>query len=225
MTSFRAMTVTKVTDATFEAEVLKAGLPVLIDLYADWCQPCKQLSPIVEQVAKELEGKLKVVKVDVDKSPRVAASFRVQSIPMLTLIHEGKIVDQLEGLVDKRAIEEMVRPVLPAAANEVTPKDLAALLKARRVLPVDVRDPAAYSRYRIPGAVNIPAADLPAKARDLAPRDGRVRVLYGRTTDEAKPLTEALRAQGVEVAYLAGGFLHWEADGLEVEKGPPSAAN
>lgn len=219
------MTVTKVTDTTFEKEVLRSEVPVLIDLYADWCQPCKQLSPIVEQLSRDLEGKLKVVKVDVDHSPRIAASFKVQSIPMLALVHQGRVVDQVVGLVDRKAIEEMVRPVLPAAANEVTPKDLAALIKARRVLPVDVREPAAFARYRIPGAVNVPAADVPAKAQDLLPRDGRVRILYGRTTDEARPLAEALRQQGVDVGYLAGGFLHWEADGLEVEKGPPASAN
>ena len=77
------MTVHAVTDATFEAEVLQSELPVLVDLYADWCQPCKQLSPIVAQVADELAGKIKVVKVDVDANPMIAQTFRAQSIPML----------------------------------------------------------------------------------------------------------------------------------------------
>ncbi|MBT8467266.1 MAG: thiol reductase thioredoxin, partial [Deltaproteobacteria bacterium] len=66
------MAVQAVTDATFEAEVLRSELPVLVDLYADWCQPCKQLAPIVAQVADELAGKIKVVNVDVDSNPMVA---------------------------------------------------------------------------------------------------------------------------------------------------------
>ena len=76
------MAVESVTDATFEAEVLRSELPVLVDLYADWCQPCKQLSSIVAQVAQELAGKIKVVNVDVDSNPMVAQTFRAQSIPM-----------------------------------------------------------------------------------------------------------------------------------------------
>lgn len=217
------MPVMKVTDATFEREVLASELPVLIDLSAEWCEPCKVLSPIVAQVAHELAGKLKVVEIDVDRSPMIAQSFRVKSIPMLVLIAGGQIVDQLLGLVDKAAILKMVKPVLPAAADEVAPKDLAELIARRRVVPVDVREPSYYARYHIPGAVNVPAVDVLLKAKELLPTDGRVRVLYGRTGDEAKSLVEGLRALGVDVAFLAGGFLHWEADGFEVERGLPSA--
>jgi thioredoxin len=217
------MPVIKVTDATFEREVLAAQLPVLIDLTAVWCEPCKALSPIVAQVAHELEGKLKVVEIDVDRSPMVAQSFRVKSIPMLVLIAGGQVVDQSLGLVDKAAILKMVKPVLPAAANEVAPKDLAELLKRKRVLPVDVREASYYARYHIPGAINVPAADVLTKAQELLPTDGRVRVLYGRTSDDAKVLVESLRTQGVDVAFLAGGFLHWEADGFEIERGVPAA--
>jgi thioredoxin 1 len=217
------MSVIKVTDATFEREVLAAELPVLVDLTAVWCEPCKVLSPIVAQVATELAGKLKVVEVDVDRSPMVAQSFRVQSIPMLVLIAGGRIVDQLLGLVDKAAILRMVKPVLPAAANEIAPRELAELIARRRVQPVDVREAPYFARYRIPGAVNLPAGEVLARAKELAPVDGRVRVLYGRSGDEARTLAESLRAQGVDVGFLAGGFLHWEADGFEVERGQPGA--
>jgi thioredoxin 1/putative thioredoxin len=128
-------------------------------------------------------------------------------------------VDQVVGLVDKKTLLEMVQPFLPTAADEVLPKDLQQLLSLRRVVPVDIREGAAYARYRIPGAVHLPKEDVLAKLRELAPTDGRLRVLYGRTSDEAKSLAEAVRAAGVEVAYLVGGFLHWEADGGEVERG------
>jgi len=213
------MPVIQVTDQSFEKEVLTSELPVLIDLYADWCQPCKAISPIVAQISEELAGKLKVCKVDVDRSPRIKQSFRVQSIPMLALIHQGQLVDALVGAVDKKAILALVDPVLPRDASEVTTKDLATLLPQRRVVPVDIRDAASFKRYRIPGAVNIPAETLLTRAAELAPRDGRIRVLYGRSTEEAKTLANDLREKGVQVGYLSGGFLHWEADGLEVERG------
>ena len=213
------MPIPLVSEQDFEREVLRAEVPVLVDLFADWCQPCKQLTPILEQVANELNGKLKIVRVDVEKSPVLARSFRVQSIPMLVLIAQGRPVDQVVGLVDKKALLEMVQPFLPAAADEVTPKDMQQLIALRRVVPVDVRDAATFARYRIPGAINLPKEDLLARARELTPTDGRLRVLYGRTSDEAKALAEAVRNSGIEVAYLVGGFLHWEADGGEVERG------
>ncbi len=212
------MAVLEVTDRTFEQEVLRAELPVLIDLYADWCQPCKQLSPIVEEVARELSGKLKVVKVNVDTSPGVAQAFRVQSIPTLALIAGGQVADLQQGLLPKAAILDMVRPVLPADAAELKPPELAALIQQGRVLPVDIRDAATFARTHIPGAVNVPKDDLATRASELRPTDGRVRVLYDRTTDGAKESADQLRELGVEVAFLEGGFLHWEADGFEIER-------
>lgn len=213
------MSVLAVTDASFEKEVLQSKEPVLIDLHADWCEPCKQLSPIVAQIATELAGKLKVVSIDVDRNPRIAQSFRVQSIPMLVLIYEGAVAGHLMGLVDKKAILDLVKPVLPVSVTEFAPKELAQLLLSQRVVPVDVREEGAFKRYRIPFAQNIPSELVLGRAADLAASDGRIRVLYGRSTDEAKALAESLREVGVEVAFLQGGFLHWEADGFEVERG------
>jgi thioredoxin 1 len=213
------MAVAQVSEQEFEQQVLRSELPVLIDLYADWCQPCKQLEPILHQLSDELAGKLKIVRVDVERSPNIARAFRVQSIPMLVLIHNGRPVDQIVGLADKKAILALVKPVLPTSAQEVAPQDLAALLQEKRALPVDVRDPAAYARYRIPGAVSIPAAEIPTRLAELQPTDGRVRVLYGRGTDESKELAAKAREAGVQVGFLAGGFLHWEAESLEVERG------
>src|SRR5215510_10948903 len=138
------MPIPLVSERDFEREVLRAELPVLVDLYADWCQPCKQLAPILEQIATELTGKLKIVRVDVEKSPLLARSFRVQSIPMLVLIAQGRPVDQVIGLVDKKTLLEMVQPYLPAATDEVAPKELQQLLKLGQVVAVDVRDASAY---------------------------------------------------------------------------------
>jgi thioredoxin len=212
------MAVQSVTDATFEAEVLRSELPVLVDLYADWCQPCKQLSPIVAQVAEELAGKIKTVKVDVDSNPMVAQTFRAQSIPMLLVIAGGRVVQQHTGVLDKPGLLRLLEPVMPRAASEVRPEELVAWLTQGKALPVDIRDAASYGRYRIPSATHIPANELASRVQELQPFDGRVRVLYGRS-DEAKEWSEKLQADGVQVGFLAGGFLHWEADGLEVEHG------
>ena len=212
------MAVKAVTDATFEAEVLRSELPVLVDLYADWCQPCKQLSPIVAEVAQELAGKIKVVKVDVDSSPMVAQTFRAQSIPMLLVIAQGRVVQHHVGVLDKPGVLRLLEPVLPRSAAEVLPEELAAWIAQGKALPVDIRDAASYRRYRIPRAVHVPADTLADRIEELQPFDGRIRVLYGRS-DEAKEWGEKLQADGVQVGYLAGGFLHWEADGFEVERG------
>ncbi len=212
------MAVLNVTDATFEKEVLREQLPVLIDFTADWCAPCKQLAPIVEEVARELDGKLKVVKVDIDRSPTVATAFRIQSVPTLVVMAQGQIAGAQAGLVPKKVILEMVKPVLPTNAAEVKPSELAQLLAQRRAVPVDIRDASSHGRTRIPGAIHVPQSDLESRAKELVPRDGRLRVLYGRSTDEAKEAAEKLREAGVDVGYLEGGFLHWEADGLSVER-------
>ncbi len=213
------MSVLQVTDATFEQQVLRSELPVLVDLYADWCQPCKQLSPIIAELATELEGKVRFVKVDIDRNPMIAQSFRVQSIPMLVLIYQGQIAGHHLGVLDKKGLLQLLEPVMPAEAAEVKPADLAKLLQARRAVPVDIRDAASFGRYRIPTAVNVPEDKVLERAAELSPRDGRIRVLYGRTDERSKELAKSLGDRGVEVGFLAGGFLHWEADGLEVERG------
>lgn len=212
------MTVHSVTDATFEAEVIRSELPVLVDLYADWCQPCKQLSPIVAQVAEELAGKIKAVKVDVDSNPMVAQTFRAQSIPMLLVLHQGKVVQQHVGVLDKPGLLRLLESVMPRSAAEVRAEELAAWLAQGKALPVDIRDDASYGRYRIPTAIHIPANELAGRTDELQPFDGRIRVLYGRS-EEAKEWSEKLQADGVQVGFLSGGFLHWEADGLDVERG------
>ncbi|MDH4281959.1 MAG: thioredoxin domain-containing protein [Myxococcales bacterium] len=212
------MAVQAVTDATFEAEVLRSELPVLVDLYADWCQPCKQLAPIVAQVAAELVGKIKVVKVDVDANPMVAQTFRAQSIPMLLVIAGGRVVQHHLGVLDKAGLLRLLEPVMPRSAAEVRPEELAAWLSQHKALPVDIRDAASFGRFRIPSAIHIPASELAGRIKELQPFDGRIRVLYGRS-EEAKEWSEKLQADGVQVGFLSGGFLHWEAAGLEVERG------
>ena len=93
-------------DENFAADVLKSDLPVLVDFYADWCGPCKMLTPIIEELATEYEGKWKIGKVNVDESPKTAQEYGVQSIPTLLFVKNGEVVDKLMGFATKDAIKE-----------------------------------------------------------------------------------------------------------------------
>src|SRR6185369_15397366 len=93
-----------VTDQNFAAEVEKSLLPVLIDFWAAWCGPCRMVAPFIEQMAKELSGKVRVGKLDVDANQVTAGRFRVQSIPSLLIFQNGKEVDRLVGVQSKEAI-------------------------------------------------------------------------------------------------------------------------
>lgn len=99
-------------DSQFDEAVLKADRPVLVDFSAAWCGPCKKLEPVVDEIAAEYEGRLKVVKVDVDRSPKAAARFAVLSVPTLLLFRGGELKDQVIGLVSKKSLASLVDKVL-----------------------------------------------------------------------------------------------------------------
>ncbi len=86
-----------VTDATFEKEVLQSNLPVVVDLWADWCEPCRKLTPVIERIATTYDGRLKVCKMDVATSPRIASQYHVMSIPTLLFVRDGQVVGQHTG--------------------------------------------------------------------------------------------------------------------------------
>ena len=97
-----------VTAQNFEQEVLTSDVPVLLDFWATWCPPCRALSPIVAEVAEELEGKIKVGKINVDEEPVLGAQFRVSSIPTLIVCKDGKMANQSVGLIDKPQILDLL---------------------------------------------------------------------------------------------------------------------
>ena len=102
------MNIIKVSDENFEQEVLNSNIPVLVDFYADWCGPCKMLSPVVDEVAKENDD-IKVVKVNVDESQNTAIKYQVMSIPTLVVIKNGNEVNRSVGLIDKQEIVNLVK--------------------------------------------------------------------------------------------------------------------
>lgn len=100
----------ELTDATFDAEVTKeAGMPVLVDFWATWCGPCKLQSPIIEEIAKEFDGKVKVGSMDVDANPQTSQKYGILSIPTLMLFRDGKPVWQGVGLHSKKQIEDVLK--------------------------------------------------------------------------------------------------------------------
>ncbi|TXC78612.1 thioredoxin [Luteibaculum oceani] len=94
------------TDNNFEAEVLNSDQPVLVDFWAEWCGPCKMVGPIVDEIAKEYEGKAKVGKVNVDENPGISAKFGIRSIPTILYIKNGEVVDKSVGAVPKAALTD-----------------------------------------------------------------------------------------------------------------------
>lgn len=96
------------TISNFDEEVLNSELPVLVDFWADWCGPCKMLSPLITEIAGEYDGKIKVGKVNVDEEQGLAMKYRVSSIPTLVLFKEGQAVERSVGAVPKNQIETMI---------------------------------------------------------------------------------------------------------------------
>jgi thioredoxin 1 len=101
-----------VTDATFEADVLKSDVPTLVDFTAQWCGPCKALAPILEKAVDRYEGKVKFVKMDVDQNQKTAQGFRIFSIPTLLLFSGGQIKGQSVGLVNDSKLDELLSKAL-----------------------------------------------------------------------------------------------------------------
>ena len=102
------MSTVAVTDATFDAEVKNSDIPVVVDFWAEWCGPCKQIGPALEELSKEMEGKIKVAKVDVDSNPNSAAAMGVRGIPPLFIFKDGQVVSNRAGAAPKAALQSWI---------------------------------------------------------------------------------------------------------------------
>ena len=106
------MAALEVTDDSFSNEVLNSELPVLVDFWAEWCGPCKMVSPIVEELSNEYNGKVKVAKLDVDSNPQAATNYGIRGIPTLLMFKDGSAVDQIVGAVPKTHIAERLDKII-----------------------------------------------------------------------------------------------------------------
>ncbi|HET8998918.1 MAG TPA: thioredoxin [bacterium] len=101
-----------VTEQTFDSEVIKSPVPVLVDFWATWCGPCKMIAPIVEDLAGEYQGKLKVLKLDVDENSGVAAKYSVMSIPTLGIFSKGELIERIVGYMPKEQLKKRIDAAL-----------------------------------------------------------------------------------------------------------------
>ena len=98
----------KFTDANFQEEALESNIPVIVDFYADWCGPCKMMTPIIDQLATEYEGKVKIGKVNTDENRAIASKYNIMSIPTIIFIKDGEVVETTVGALPKQVLEQKI---------------------------------------------------------------------------------------------------------------------
>jgi putative thioredoxin len=217
------MTAIDVTDATFETDVLERSkeVPVVIDLWAEWCGPCKTLGPILEKVVDSTDGKVVLAKVDVDSNPALSQAFKVQSIPAVYAMADGKVVDGFMGAYPEAAVREFVDKLLPteeqdAIAALIAAGDEASLREALALEPANEDVIVALGELLVAGDRGGEALELLARIPD-SDRTRKVaaaaRVGQAPTDDHDETLTalldkvktdDAARQQFVDILELMG---------------------
>jgi thioredoxin 1/putative thioredoxin len=211
------MAIQEVSEREFVNEVMRSKVPVLVEFGADWCGPCKVVAPELKALAHELDGKARVVTVDIDRSPTLARELGIQAVPTFVVFDKGRPVGAQSGALKKAQLQSMIEPFLPRPAGALKAEEVAPLLSRRQVVLVDTREQAVYDRMHLPGAIHIPIDELEARIAELHALQAAP-VLYCRSGEQTKDLAAKLASSGTPVSYLDGGVLSWEAAGLPVQK-------
>jgi thioredoxin-like negative regulator of GroEL len=206
-----------ITEQDFEREVLRSELPVLVFFFSELSEASKVVAPDVEAVAAELEGKAKVVKVDAERSKRLAMSVGLKALPTFMVIAGGQAVAAESGIRRRKQLRAMLEPYLPRAEGAIRAVELAQAMKQGQVVAIDTRDAGSFGRAHIPGATNMPLEEIPTRLAELLMLAGAP-ILYCRSGDKAKETSDKLAEDGMSVGFLEGGFLAWEAEGLPIER-------
>jgi thioredoxin len=205
----------EITEQNFENEILKSEVPVLIEFGAEWCGPCKTVAPELTALAHELGAKAKIVTIDIDRSPYLAQSMGIRSVPTFVVFSEGRPVDGRQGAIRKAELKALLEPYLPRAAGAIQPKEAAELHKLSHITFVDTRAPEVFARAHLPGAVSFPAEEIETRLAELSMLNPPP-VLYCRSGKDTETLAKKLAEDGFPTAYLEGGVLGWEADGFSL---------
>lgn len=203
----------KVTDATFERDVLKADRPVLVDFWATWCAPCRQVAPILEELAAELKDTITVAKLDVDEAKQTAARFRIQSIPTFVLFDKGKPIGALQGAAPKAKFEKFLQQHVPALkAPVINVGELASLIQSGHPLRLfDIREERDFARSHLRHAKCVAPEQLDETLAGL-PKEDLV-VLICRTGEKSKAEAQKRADGDGRVVALEKGLLEWEGSG------------
>lgn len=205
------MATMEVTDATFDSAVLASDKPVLVDFWAAWCGPCRAVAPVLEEIARELEGVVTIAKVDVDKSPQISGKLRIQSIPTFVLFHQGKVLGAMQGAQPKARFQKFLETHVPALKPPlISVQDLSAHLEAKKPVHIfDIREGRDYQRSHLRHARNVPPEQIAGELAKIP--KGDLVVLVDRTGERSK--AEAAKHDGHTVVGLEKGLLEWEGSG------------
>ncbi len=208
----------EVSEQDFEQEVLLSEVPVLVEFVSARSQACAAIAPEVEAFAKEMEGKIRVVTCDLEKSPALARQLRLQQVPAFMLFVDQRLGDAQVGPLNTKQLRAMVEPFMPRQQGALKARELAELLKQGAVVPVDVRDAGAFARAHLPSAKSLPLEEITSRLAELLMLPAQP-VLYDRAGEKTKDVVESMAETGTPLAFLEGGILAWEAEGLPVERG------
>ena len=215
------MAVTHVTTDSFTKDVLESAVPVIIDLWAPWCGPCRSIAPALETIAEKRGDTVRIVKINVDEEPALARAFQVQSIPMVIGMKSRAVVAvevgwrgaaSLEALVDKT-----IAATPPPELREVDVAGLKAALAAGATV-VDVRNPDETAAGHVPGAILLPLPELEGRVGELAAHKGKDLYVICKSGGRSARAAEFLAGQGFTPVNVAGGTMSWLAQGFPVER-------